>query len=120
MPPTQADDQSETTVTVTPPSDDLAVTITESSQPPSQNITASGLEAKIDKLVDVMTGAMRKSWVRNFLLIKKKLGVDNKSNFVLKEAILRNSDFILPQSLFSFKIHLFKVFEFVNLAKISS
>jgi hypothetical protein len=49
------DEPDETTVAVSPLSDPNTVSITELNQAPSHNITASGLEAKIDKLVDVMT-----------------------------------------------------------------
>jgi hypothetical protein len=52
---THDDEPNETTVFVSPLSDPNTVSITELNQPPSHNITASGLEVKIDKLVDVMT-----------------------------------------------------------------
>jgi hypothetical protein len=52
---TLAHDKSETIITVSSPDTLNTATLKESSQPSSQIVTASGLEAKIDKLVDVMT-----------------------------------------------------------------
>jgi hypothetical protein len=50
------DEPDETTVVVSPPDDLNDVAITQTlPQPSSQVVTASGLEVKIDKLVDVMT-----------------------------------------------------------------
>jgi hypothetical protein len=52
---THDDEPDETTVVVSPPNAFNALDIIDTSQPLSQNVAASGLEAKIDKLVDVMT-----------------------------------------------------------------